>query len=246
MAEAEIWKPIERFNGRYMVSNLGRVKSLEQVVMKRTRSGGIARQVYPEKILTVVPVKGGYLRYNLGGKARCRTYSAHRLVLEAFIGPCPEGMEGCHNDGNAGNNRLSNLRWDTHLSNNGDRKRHGRYAVGSAHHMAKLSEDMAREIALDPRHTDIIMAEYGISRHMVCAIKNGSAWGHLDVNRVPALGRTLERTPWGESHKLSKLKAKDVLSIRVDTRPQRDIAAEYGVNQATVSAIKIRKTWRHL
>lgn len=49
----------------------------------------------------------------------------HRLVLEAFVGPCPEGMEGCHGDGDPTNNSLGNLRWDTATSNQLDKVRHG-------------------------------------------------------------------------------------------------------------------------
>lgn len=44
-------------------------------------------------------------------------HSVHRLVLQAFVGPCPEGFESCHNNGNAEDNKLSNLRWDSHSSN---------------------------------------------------------------------------------------------------------------------------------
>jgi hypothetical protein len=49
----------------------------------------------------------------------------HRLVLLAFVGPCPKGMEACHWDDNPGNNHLSNLRWDTSLANKRDMARNG-------------------------------------------------------------------------------------------------------------------------
>lgn len=49
----------------------------------------------------------------------------HVLVLEAFVGPRPEGMACCHNDGDGQNNTLANLRWDTYSSNNHDLVRHG-------------------------------------------------------------------------------------------------------------------------
>lgn len=41
----------------------------------------------------------------------------HRLVLEAFIGPCPKGLEGLHEDDDPANNRLVNLRWGTRSDN---------------------------------------------------------------------------------------------------------------------------------
>jgi hypothetical protein len=70
----------------------------------------------------------------------------HRLVLETFLGPCPEGMECCHNNGNSLDNRLSNLRWDTHVSNLADRKKHGTYKTGERHHRSKLLDAEIEEI----------------------------------------------------------------------------------------------------
>jgi hypothetical protein len=70
----------------------------------------------------------GYLHVtmkNTSGKSK--SVAVHRLVLEMFVGPCPEGMECCHApDKTRSNNRLENLRWDTHLENMRDRKRYGR------------------------------------------------------------------------------------------------------------------------
>lgn len=56
-----------------------------------------------------------------GGKRHIR--KVHRLVLEAFVGPCPEGVECCHNNGDPSDNRLENLRWDTHAANHAESSR---------------------------------------------------------------------------------------------------------------------------
>ncbi|WP_353850864.1 HNH endonuclease signature motif containing protein [Acidithiobacillus sp.] len=48
----------------------------------------------------------------------------------------------------------------------------------------------------------------------------------------------------GERHPDAKLTMANVLAIRGDRRPQRTIAAEYGVTQANISAIKTMQTWR--
>jgi hypothetical protein len=60
-------------------------------------------------------------------------------VLEAFVGPCPEGMQACHNNGNRLDNRLENLRWDTPSANQKDRIHHGTALRGERSHWAKLS-----------------------------------------------------------------------------------------------------------
>jgi hypothetical protein len=56
---------------------------------------------------------------------QARHHLIYRLALEAFIGPCPPGMEGCHNNGDAADDRLENLRWDTKSSNARDSVWHG-------------------------------------------------------------------------------------------------------------------------
>jgi DNA-binding transcriptional regulator YiaG len=47
------------------------------------------------------------------------------MVLETFVGPRPAGMECCHANDTQSDNRLSNLRWDTHKENCRDRARNG-------------------------------------------------------------------------------------------------------------------------
>lgn len=65
----------------------------------------------------------------------------HRIVLEAFVGRCPNGMEACHNNGIPTDNRLENLRWDTHSSNMQDTILHGTHNRGENSGMAKLTTD---------------------------------------------------------------------------------------------------------
>jgi hypothetical protein len=67
---------------------------------------------------------GGYLRVNLVRDGKHYSRPAHCLVLEAFVGPCPLGMEACHfPDTERSNNRLDNLRWDTRSENMRDKFR---------------------------------------------------------------------------------------------------------------------------
>lgn len=69
----------------------------------------------------------GRLRVDLRDRDGRRTQFVHRLVLLAFVGPCPDGAECCHADDDSSNNHLYNLRWDTHSANHHDLVRNGNH-----------------------------------------------------------------------------------------------------------------------
>lgn len=81
----------------------------------------------------------GYPVIALWANNKGKTCTVHRLVLEAFVGPCPVGMEALHTDGNRLNNKVSNLRWGTRKENVADMVAHGRATIGSKNVTAKLS-----------------------------------------------------------------------------------------------------------
>ena len=111
--EPEHWLPVADYEGLYEVSDLGQVRSLP----RRTTSG---------RVLKPQPVsKFGHLEASLSRNGKVSRQLVHRLVLAAFVGPCPEGEEVRHLDGNPGNNRLSNLAYGTRGENNLDAVRHG-------------------------------------------------------------------------------------------------------------------------
>jgi hypothetical protein len=109
--------------------------------------------------------------------------SVHRLVLETFIGPCPDGMECCHNDGNPKNNKLDNLRWDTKISNQSDRKKHGTDNYARGEQISKLTEQDVRMIIYMYKTKKFIQQEiadvYNISRTTVSGIIRKKSWKHL-------------------------------------------------------------------
>lgn len=90
----------------------------------------------------------GYARAFLCNNGKVYYKRVHRLVLEAFTGPCPGGMQACHNNGIPDDNRIENLRWDTPKSNCKDRIKHGMMAVrrGIESNFAKLTEKKVRII----------------------------------------------------------------------------------------------------
>lgn len=129
----EKWRPVVGFEGLYKVSEYGVVRSLPRVT--RVRGGGT--RVLTGREIKTYPMSKGYVGINLvprEGVKHIRKTGVHRLVLEAFVGPQPDGYQGCHNDGDPTNNHVSNLRWDTGSANNYDTVKHGR------HHYAKRSD----------------------------------------------------------------------------------------------------------
>lgn len=109
----EEWRPIPGWDG-YEVSSLGRVLS-----HRRAKS----------RLLRLSRSPKGYLRAGLYDGERYRrgprTIAVHRLVMLAFVGPCPVGKEVRHLDGNPGHNTLSNLTYGTHAENVADSIAHG-------------------------------------------------------------------------------------------------------------------------
>lgn len=69
----------------------------------------------------------GYLVVAFCRDAILRTQRVHRVVASAHLGPCPEGMEVLHIDGDRTNNRADNLRYGTRSENNRDQVRHGTF-----------------------------------------------------------------------------------------------------------------------
>lgn len=118
----EQWRPALGFEGLYEVSDEGRVRSLDRVVPNGNHSKFLRGKVLAQ---AVNPARGGYRSVTLYIDGRGHNRNPHRLVLEAFVGPRPIGMQACHRDGDPTNNRLDNLRWDSVSENNRDQVRHG-------------------------------------------------------------------------------------------------------------------------
>lgn len=116
----ERWRDVVGQEGRYRVSDRGRVKSLSRVVS----TGNNGHRTVPTKILKPMSNRDGHLYVNSWGKL----VYIHQLVMNTFVGPCPAGMQVRHLDDNRTNNRLGNLCYGTQKQNAQDRmKNYGTY-----------------------------------------------------------------------------------------------------------------------
>jgi len=126
----ETWLPVVGYEGRYEVSDLGRVYAHDREQV--TPSGGV--YVRPGLIMSTAARSAGYPTVTLCKNGVTRNHTVHVLVLTAFVGPCPDGMEGCHGNDIKTDNRLCNLRWDTQSANADDSVRNGTHNMASKTH----------------------------------------------------------------------------------------------------------------
>jgi hypothetical protein len=168
----ELWLPVKGFEGKYEVSSLGRVRSLGRMVV-RSRGVPFFR---PTRFLKPNATGGtGYPTVNFGGG----TKYVHGLVLEAFVGPRPEGCEACHCNGSRIDNRVENLRWDTPQENQRDRAKHGTSNRGERCASAKLTENQAIEIRDSKEPGCDLARRYGVAQQTICNIRKGRRWNHI-------------------------------------------------------------------
>jgi hypothetical protein len=124
----EWWAPVPDRDG-YEVSNLGRVRSLDRVVTQRHGRRQRAKGV----LLKANSDGSGYPTVNRAGPNRGRV-RVHILVAHAFLGECPNGLEVCHYRDIKSDNRLCELRYDTHIANLRDAVRNGTNGMVSKTH----------------------------------------------------------------------------------------------------------------
>lgn len=161
----EEWRLIPGLE-EYEVSNLARVRRIE--------SGRVLKPA-------VDPT--GRHHVNLWRANKYQSRRVHRLVSLAFHGPQPCGTEVAHLDGDAGNNRASNLAWCTPKENNGHKKLHGTQPEGQRVWCAKMTDAQVRflKATYSGRRGEItaFAGRFGVSREAVRNALNGQAWKHI-------------------------------------------------------------------
>ncbi len=158
----EEWRDAIGFEGFYKISDYGRILTVKTNTIKKL----------------TIDKHDGRPYCCLWANNKQAQVRPHKLVLEAFVGKRPIGMECCHNDGNPQNNHLSNLRWDTAKNNHADKVRHGTTNRGENCGTAKLTGIQVDAIRQDTRLHRLIALDYGVRANTISRIKSGVRWKH--------------------------------------------------------------------
>lgn len=129
----------------------------------------------------------GYLSVCLRRDGKTIRKTVHTLVLEAFDGPCPTGMEGCHRNGIRTDCRRDNLRWGTRASNQADRVEHGTSNRGERQGRSKLRETDIPEIFSVRREIPGATMEeigilFGVAKTTIQAVLERRNWWWVEVS----------------------------------------------------------------
>jgi hypothetical protein len=156
----ENWVPVPGTN--LSVSDLGRVRGVRRAILRQQISSG----GYPQ------------ITHRTGQK---RHFKVHRLILLAFVGACPPGMQCRHLNGDKTDNRLANLCWGTRAQNMADKVGHGTSNRGERGGGSKLKEHQVREIRSAGAVSNTVLARrYGVTSQQIGQIRLGKSWWYLD------------------------------------------------------------------
>lgn len=188
-------KEIPGYDGFYRADEEGKVWSCRMLVKRGKGKGrvGVSGRG-PWKRMNSSPNERGYLSVGLKKDGKWVDRFVHRLVLEAFVGPCPSGEGARHfPDRDPSNNRLSNLQWATQKVNQRDRVFHGTDTPGEKSCRAKLTEEKVREIRAEYRerpktyprtvvwkHSATVLAKrYSVDPYTILNVVRRLTWKHV-------------------------------------------------------------------
>lgn len=167
----EEWRAVVGAEGRYEVSNLGRVRSL------------LNRYGNPRPLMLSAWLCNGYptVAIRKHGWPRSRPIAVHVLIAESFLGPCPEGHEVNHKDFNRANSVLLNIEYVTYSENNLHAFRHGRKPVrGERVGAAKLTAEQVKEIRNSKESHVQAARRLGVHPTTILRVRSGEFWRHVE------------------------------------------------------------------
>ena len=170
----EEWRAVPGYEGLYEVSDLGRVRSLDRALPYVHASGKQCTRRLPGVTLRPAIDSAGYLSVCLKHHVSTRV---HWLVLAAFTGPRPKGMQCLHNDGDRLNNVLPNLRYGTRSENMVDLFHHGHRKLSREQVLAIRAARDTGSFNSKMRHR--LAAEFKVSLSTIQDVVKGRAYTYV-------------------------------------------------------------------
>ena len=230
----EIWKPVVGYEGFYEVSNQGRVRSLDRDAVDITgRPYSVKGRIRKLKL-----DRKGYVKVALSVSNTMITYSVHTLVLEAFVGPKPNGAQCRHLNGNPADNRPSNLAWGTAKENMNDMKIHGTNPRWTATACKRGHDFTGRNVMPDA---------HGHRGCRACIYEKRDAHREgrpfSDELADALFSDIVAGKRVGPKRKLTAQQVIEIRDLYSQGFLQTDLAGLYGVSQPVISSILRRETW---
>lgn len=208
-------------------------------------------ELRPWSIMHPSPNEWGYLQTGVRVDGKSIRVVIHTLVLNAFVGPRPDGMECCHNNGNSFDNRLANLRWGTPESNLEDKRFHGTIPRGSnAPHSTTTEPQVIRacELLCEGLPPWQIARAIGVSNEVVHQIRSRLNWNHIskDYEFPVPIERNRARGTQNHNSVLDEIRVRKIRRLASQGVPCRAIAEEMRLNRLLVNRVILRATYANV
>lgn len=177
----EIWKPVVGFEEEYEVSSFGNVRARERPVRFVSKKGTEHWRIKKQKAVATQLSNAGYLLVHLHKDNTRQAKTVHSLVAAAFLGPRPDSLDVCHNNGRKTDNRAANLRYDTRTSNHADRVGHGTIYDGAT--AAKLTPSVVKLLRAMNDNGDLdrraVAKAYGVTEESIRRVIKRESWKYV-------------------------------------------------------------------
>ena len=210
--ETEIWKDIDGYEGRYQVSNFGRVKSFW----------------HGEHILKPVLLNIGYQQVTLCANGKHELVRVHRLVAKAFVDNPDNKPQVNHINGDKQDNRATNLEWVTASENRYHAYATGLQRSGENIYNAKLTTEQVLLIRENPSHLslDQLAELFGVPKASISAIQLGKKYKSVGGSIREKISRRIPA-------KLCE-QIREEYKTGVHGHGTHSLARKYGVSQTAV------------
>lgn len=221
--EGEVWKELNGYEGKYLISNKGRFKCLSK---QRSKFDSNSK----ESLILLKNDGSGYFQVRATKNSITKTFRIHRLVAEYFIPNKNNYPQVNHKNGDKSDNTSDNLEWCTikqnciHSQENGLQGKR-RFTFNDAEDIRKLKREGMKEVDI----AKIYKTTYAYIRKIIVRKK----W---DKPILPVYGAA----------KISEEKVLEIRKKLSEGFSIIDLSKTLNLSYNIIHGIKNNKTWKHV